>query len=117
MFAIKPSMRIFVAVDPIDFRYGMDYLIKIIKSLFKEDPKSGILFLFKNKNNTGVKILTYDGTGFWLCYKRLTDGKLDWWPKADRKGKQNRKAVVDKKEFLALIKGSYPEKKVVKKAA
>jgi len=43
-------------------------------------PFSGALFVFTNRRRSGLRILTYDGQGFWLCYKRLSSGRLDWWP-------------------------------------
>ena len=45
-------------------------------------PFSGQLFAFRNRADTAVKLLIYDGNGFWLCHKRLSKGKLKWWPKA-----------------------------------
>jgi len=46
------------------------------------DPFSGALFLFRNRAKTGIKMIIYDGQGFWLMYKRLSKGKIRWWPKA-----------------------------------
>jgi transposase len=50
MLVLTPHMRISVAIDPIDFRGGMNRLSAIAKELFPEDPQSGILFVFRNKN-------------------------------------------------------------------
>jgi len=43
-------------------------------------PFSGAVFVFRNRRRTAVKILVYDGQGFWLCYKRFSAAKLAWWP-------------------------------------
>ena len=48
-----------------------------------EDPFSGKLFVFTNRSRRAVKIIVYDGGGFWLCLKRFSKGKLAWWPKSD----------------------------------
>jgi transposase len=46
----------------------------------KQDPYSGRVYVFRNKTKNAVKILIYDGTGFWLCLKRFSQGRLKWWP-------------------------------------
>jgi transposase len=43
-------------------------------------PFSGALFVFRNRSHTAIKILAYDGNGFWLRLRRLSQGKLPWWP-------------------------------------
>jgi hypothetical protein len=47
-----------------------------------QDPFSGIVFLFRNRAATAIKLLTFDGSGFWLCHKRFSEGRLRWWPKS-----------------------------------
>ena len=84
MIQVTPHMRIFVAVEPVDFRKGIDGLAAICKIKFNEDPLSGALFLFRNRLKSTIKVLLYDGQGFWLCTKRLSKGKFYWWPKSDR---------------------------------
>jgi transposase len=80
MLQIVPQMRIFAACQPVDFRKGIDGLAAECRGLLDADPFSGALFLFRNRARTALKILVYDGTGFWLCHKRLSQGKLKWWP-------------------------------------
>lgn len=82
MLQITPHMKIFIALGSTDFRCGIDGLAASCKSLYKEDPKSGALFVFCNRGSTAIKILVYDSTGFWLCHKRLSKGKFSWWPKS-----------------------------------
>ncbi|PCJ21359.1 MAG: hypothetical protein COB02_01875 [Candidatus Cloacimonadota bacterium] len=80
MLQIVPQMKIYLAVEPIDFRCGIESLGGICKNVLKKDPFSGYLFLFTNKSKIGIKVLVYDEQGFWLCYKRFSKGKLKWWP-------------------------------------
>ena len=80
MIQITPHMRILVAVEPADFRRGIDGLARICKDVLQHDPLSGWVFVFRNRAATAVKILVYDGQGFWLCHKRLSSGKFSWWP-------------------------------------
>jgi len=82
MIQITPHMRILLAVDPVDFRKGIDGLSGICRSLLKSDPFSGIVFVFRNRLKTSIKILIYDGQGFWLCQKRLSKGRFKWWPRS-----------------------------------
>jgi transposase len=67
MIQITPQMRILVAVEPLDFRNGIDGLGRVCREALKSDPFSGALFVFRNKRATAIKVLVYDGQGFWLC--------------------------------------------------
>lgn len=80
MIQVTPQMRILVAVEPADFRNGIDGLARIAREELAGDPFSGCLFVFRNRRATAVKILVYDGQGFWLCQKRLSKGRFRFWP-------------------------------------
>lgn len=80
MLQITPHMRILIAVDPVDFRKGIDGLSGLCRSVLEKDPFSGTIFVFRNKRKTSIKILVYDGQGFWVCQKRLSSGRFRWWP-------------------------------------
>ena len=80
MLSLTPQMRILVAVDAVDFRNGIDGLAGICRNQFEKDPLSGHVFVFRNRRGTSVKILVYDGQGFWLSQKRLSKGRFRWWP-------------------------------------
>ena len=80
MIQITPHMRILVAVEPIDFRAGIDGLAGACRQRLEADPFSGALFVFRNRARTAIKILVYDGQGFWLCQKRLSCGRFAFWP-------------------------------------
>ena len=81
MIQITPHMRIMLAVEPADFRKGIDGLAGIVRRCLQSDPFDGTLFIFRNKRGTAIKIISYDGQGFWLCQKRLSRGCFTWWPK------------------------------------
>ena len=80
MLSLTPQMRILVAVDAVDFRNGIDGLAGMCRNQFQKDPLSGCVFVFRNRRGTSLKILVYDGQGFWLCQKRLSKGQFCWWP-------------------------------------
>ena len=61
MIQITPHMRILVAVEPIDFRAGIDGLVNHCRKLLRADPFSGALFVFGNRGRTAIKVLVYDG--------------------------------------------------------
>jgi transposase len=77
---LTAQMRILVAVASIDFRAGIDGLARICRAQLEVDPFCGWLVVFCNRRRTAIKILTYDGQGFWVCHKRLSQGKFPYWP-------------------------------------
>jgi transposase len=83
MIQVAPQMRILVAVEPADFRKGIDGLAKVAREQLKDDPFSGAVFVFRNRRGTAIKILVYDGQGFWLCQKRLSAGRFRFWPSGE----------------------------------
>ena len=80
MIQVTPHMRILLAIEPVDFRKGIDGLAGICRAVLKVNPLSGTVFVFRNRKKTAIKILTYDGQGFWVCQKRLSKGRFQWWP-------------------------------------
>lgn len=80
MIQITPQMRVVVAIEPGDFRKGIDGLARLCEEALDQDPFAGWVFVFRNRKATALKILVYDGQGFWLCYKRLSSGQFPWWP-------------------------------------
>lgn len=81
MLQITPHHRLMIAVDVVDFRKGLDGLIALCRCVFNNNPFDGCLFAFRNRTGSSIKLLIYDGNGFWLCQKRFSSGKLAWWPK------------------------------------
>jgi transposase len=82
MIQITPQMRILLAVEPVDFRKGIDGLVQVCRQKLLVDPMVGALFIFANRRRKSLKILTYDGQGFWICQKRLSEGRFQWWPRS-----------------------------------
>ncbi len=76
MIQITPQMRILVAVEPTDFRRGIDGLARVCKEVLRHDPFNGWVFVFRNRPATALKILVYDGQGFWLCHKQLVQRQV-----------------------------------------
>jgi transposase len=89
-----------VAVEPVDFRCGMDGLAQLCKQRLQEDPFSGCVFVFCNRRATALKALVYDGQGFWLCHKRLSSGRFRWWPTSVRAGEVARKLAAHQLHVL-----------------
>ena len=80
MIAVTPQMKVLVAVAPVDFRRGIDGLAQLVREKLAADPFSGCVFVFGNRAKTAVKVLVYDGQGYWLCHKRLSMGRFAHWP-------------------------------------
>lgn len=83
MLQLSPQNRIFVAVEPVDFRRGIDALAGLCRQRLGQNPLDGAVYVFRNRRATAIKVLVYDGQGFWLCTKRLSTGRFQWWPRAD----------------------------------
>jgi transposase len=83
MIQVTPHMRIVVAVAPVDFRKGIDSLAAVCRQQLQSDPFSGAVFVFTNKSRQALRLLLYDGQGFWLCHKRLSKGRFVWPFRAD----------------------------------
>jgi transposase len=73
-------MRLLLALEPVDFRKGIDGLVAICRQKLAADPMAGALFVFANRRRQALKLLCYDGQGYWLCQKRLSSGRFSWWP-------------------------------------
>ena len=82
MIQITPQMRIPVAIEAVDGRKGIDSLARLCKEKLQADPFSGCLFVFRSRRGTSIRVLVYDGQGFWLAQKRLSKGRFRWWPES-----------------------------------
>jgi transposase len=82
MIQLSPQTRIFVFPEHVDFRNGLNGLVALAKLKTREDPFGGALFVFRNRKRTAIKAVAYDGQGFWLFMKRLSEGRFQYWPKA-----------------------------------
>ena len=103
MLQITPNHQLFIAINPIDFRRGIDGIKALCKQEWSVDPFRGHVFIFRNRASTSIKLLGYDGNGFWLCQKRFSKGKLKWWPRTSEEA-----AAVRAIELLVMLHQGNP---------
>lgn len=109
MIVPGPATRIFLASGATDLRRSFDGLHGLVRSQLAEDPRSGHLFLFCNKLRNRLKVYCFDGTGAWVCAKRLERGRFTW-PEAE----VGRKVRLSAEE-LALLLGGLEMTRVVRR--
>lgn len=97
MWALTRAARVFVRAGPTDLRKGFEGLFALVGEQLGQDPLSGHLFVFCNRERTRIKILTWDGSGLWLCAKRLERGTFAWPAAGD--------AEVETAQLHALLSG------------
>ncbi|MEZ5989269.1 MAG: IS66 family insertion sequence element accessory protein TnpB [Planctomycetota bacterium] len=78
MLSLPPSVRIYLAREPADMRKAIDGLSALTREVLAEDPLSGHLFVFCNRSGNRIKILYWEGSGYWLLHKRLEKGRFPW---------------------------------------
>ena len=98
MIQLTPHMKILVAITPIDFRRGIDGMAQNCRQHLEQDPFNGTVFVFRNRRATSIKMLVYDGRGFWLCQKRLSKGRFKFWP-----GNLQKAASLEPHELVVLL--------------
>lgn len=103
MIAVTAGTRIWVAREAIDFRCGIDGLARLSRQVLEADPFCGALLVFRNKRATAIKILGYDGRGFWLCQKRLSKGRFQWWPEGSEA-----RLTLEAHQLQLLLQGGNP---------
>lgn len=101
MFGLSPATKIFIALEPVDMRKGFEGLHGLVRDHLGEDPLSGHLFLFANRTRTRLKALVWDGSGLWVCAKRLERGSFHW-PRAQS---ETRSVTMRPEELAMLING------------
>src|SRR3954470_577199 len=99
MLNCSTATRIFVATAPVDLRASFNRLFALTQSILKQDPLSGHWFVFTNQEHNRVKILFWDGSGMWVCAKRLEKGGFSW-PR-----NQESCASLHSEELVALLSG------------
>ena len=97
MFGLGLATKIYVAVEAVDMRKGFEGLYGLVRDQLGADPLSGHLFLFSNRTRTRLKALVWDGSGLWVCAKRLEKGRFRW-PKVE-----GRHSVTMRSEELAML--------------
>jgi transposase len=105
MLQLTAQSRIFLAVQPVDFRKGIDGLAALCRNLLHENPLGGTVYVFRNRTGTTLKLLAYDGQGFWLCTKRLSQGRFSWWPAAPAQS-----VLLSAWELTILLGNGHPDR-------
>jgi transposase len=100
MFVWGPATRIYLAAGATDMRKGFEGLFGLARDRLQLEPLSGHVFLFSNAHRNRLKLLFWDGSGLWVCSKRLEKGRF-WWPQAEGGATK----VVLSGEELALLLG------------
>ena len=101
MFGWGPATRIYLAAEATDMRKGFEGLYGLARDRLSCDPLSGHIFLFTNARHNRLKLLFWDGSGLWVCAKRLEKGRFRW-PEAE--GSQL-KVVLNHEELALLVGG------------
>src|SRR5580692_7992061 len=97
MFGLGLATKIYLAVEAVDMRKGFEGLYGLVRDPLGHDPLSGHLFLFTNKPRTRIKALVWDGSGLWVCAKRLEKGQFRWPEEKDAR------SVTMRPEELAML--------------
>lgn len=105
MIQIAPQMRVLVAIEPVDFRRGIDGLAQVCRAVLSAEPMDGTMFVFRSRSARSIKLLVYDGQGFWLAQKRMSSGRFRHWPSA---AAASRRLLAH--ELTALIWGADPQR-------
>jgi transposase len=101
MFGVGPATRIYLAAGVTDMRKGFEGLYGLVRDRLSCDPLSGHVFLFANAQRNRLKLLFWDGSGLWVCAKRLEKGRFRW-PKA---AGEEAKVTLSQEEFTLLLGG------------
>jgi len=101
MFWLGPATKIYVAIETVDKRKGFEGLYGLVRDQLGQDPLSGHLFLFSNRSRSRLKALVWDGSGLWVCAKRLEKGRFRW-PAA---GEKQRSVTMRAEELAMLVNG------------
>ena len=108
MIQVNPHVRIFVAREPLDFRTRIDGTAAVCRSLLRQDPMSGALFVFRNRAATMIRVLVYDGQGFWYMTKRLSKGRFQHWCSP---GKENSVSIAAHQLQSLIVGGDWADLK------
>ena len=101
MFGLGPATRIYVALGATDMRKGYDGLYGLARDKLGLEVRTGHLFLFANARRNRLKILYWDGSGLWICAKRLERGRFSW----PLPGDQSDRVTLSHEELSLLLGG------------
>lgn len=114
MFGAGGATRVYLAAGATDMRKGFDGLFGLVRQRLEADPLSGHLFLFCNRPRTRLKVLLWDGSGLWVCAKRLEKGRYSWPPEGE--GASRALKVRISAEELTLLLGGIDLTRTCRKA-
>lgn len=100
MFAMGGATRIYVATGATDMRKGFCGLEGLIRERLDSDPTSGHIFIFSNARRDRLKLVYFDGSGLWVCSKRIERGRL-CWPESSN----GNRVQLSHEQFALLIGG------------
>jgi transposase len=78
VLSLSPATRVFVALAPVDMRQSFNGLYAQVQTVLQQDPLTGHYFVFTNRLKNRVKVIFWDGSGLWVCAKRLERGRFGW---------------------------------------
>ena len=102
MLRFPASVRIFLCLEPADMRRSFDGLSGMVRSIIRESPTCGHLFVFRNRRRDRVKILWWDRDGFAIFYKRLEKGTFHFPGPSERDGQR---CEVDQRDLAMILEG------------
>ena len=105
MIQLTPQSRIFLATEPVDFRKGIDGLAAVCRQLLGDNPLEGAVYVFRNRSGTSLKLLLYDGQGYWMCMKRLSTGRFAGWPQS-----ADTRVPLSARELVILLWNGQPDR-------
>jgi transposase len=101
MIGLGLATRVYLAAGATDMRKGFDGLFGIARDRLGMDPLSGHLFVFCNGRRNRLKVLYWDGSGLWICSKRLEKGRFSWPVQGDEQGRVR----MSSEELTLLVSG------------
>jgi transposase len=105
MIQLTPQSRIFLATEPVDFRKGIDGLAAVCRQVLGDNPLEGAVYVFRNRSGTSLKLLLYDGQGYWMMLKRLSTGRFSWWPQST-----DARVPLSAREWVILLWNGQPDR-------
>jgi len=105
MIQVPPNANVLIMHEPISFRNGIDGTAAIARVVLEKEPMDGAFFVFRNRRKNMLRVLFYDGSGFWLCTKRLSRGRFAAWPAREE---TSRCSALLARELQVLIWGGDP---------
>ena len=91
--------QVWLAIEPVDMRSGIDRLSLLVQNTLGRSPCDGTAYAFRNKRGNRLKLLVWDGSGVWLCQRRLHRGRFVW------PGVEERICMLTQSQWQWLIAG------------